>query len=71
MPIRNDLWHWRYLSTTQAATAYHQIAQAIQQPIVNIVSGDRSHDSSPISEQQFWHLGGVLASHQRNNAQKC
>jgi len=40
MSTRNDLRHWRNFSPTQAAAANHEIAQAIQQAVINIVIND-------------------------------
>jgi hypothetical protein len=40
MPDRNQLWHRRYLTLSQAATTDYELAQLVQQPIADIVFGD-------------------------------
>jgi len=53
------LRHWRDFAATKAAAAYHKIAQAIQQAVVNVVFRDRGHDSSPNKNVIFGIRGRV------------
>jgi hypothetical protein len=39
MAIRNHLWHWCHFAVLQATTADDQVAQPVQQAVVNIVTG--------------------------------
>jgi hypothetical protein len=62
VPAGNHLGNRRHLAAAQAAAAYHEIAEAIQQAIAHVVLGDGSHGGSPAIDACFWHYGGVLAS---------
>ena len=53
MAIRDYLRHWCDFSFPQATAANHEIAQAIQQAIVNIVFRGRGQNSSPVTALQY------------------
>jgi len=62
--IRNHLWDWRDFSLPQAAAADHQITQAIQQTVINIVFRDRGQNSSPVvSLRNAMICFGILERH--------
>jgi len=55
--IRDDLRNWSYFPLAQATAANHEVAQAIQQAIVNVVF--------------FWHSRATLTSDCKSYAQNC